>query len=280
MADGTSVRVGVTTPAMVDARRAGTMKRFAQRRSTTAFLLCLPLILLVAGFVVYPAFYAIWLSLLNKKMTEFVGLSNFAFLLKRNTFQLVIFQSCLFAITAVIAKAMLGFIIAHLMHNIPGKNQRIWRGLLLVPWVVPLALSTLTWWWMFDPSYSAFNWILEELGLSAVPWLGVGWIAIDGANAVQKLFFVTLPMMRNIIAIIVLFSLIVTFADFDIVRILTGGGPQDMTHVFATYAFQVGIQSGDIPLGASVSLFMFPILAIAAFFVLRGVTRRTKEIAA
>ena len=76
-----------------------------------------------------------------------------------------------------------------------------------------------------------------------------------------------------------LFSLITTFADFDIVRILTAGGPQDMTHVFATYAFQVGIQSGDIPLGASVSLFMFPILAFAAFFVLRGVTQRTKEIA-
>jgi multiple sugar transport system permease protein len=86
--------------------------------------------------------------------------------------------------------------------------------------------------------------------------------------------------MRNIIAITVLFSLIVTFADFDIVRILTAGGPQDTTHLFATYAFVVGIQSGDIPLGASVSLFMLPILAIAAFFVLRGVNRRSKEIAA
>jgi multiple sugar transport system permease protein len=169
---------------------------------------------------------------------------------------------------------------------------------------------------MFDPSYSAFNWILNQFGLASVPWLGVGWTArfctiavnvwygtpffmimylaalksvpeqlyeaaaIDGAGAMQKLFFVTLPMMRNIIAITVLFSLIVTFAEFDIVRILTGGGPQDMTHVFATYAFQVGIQSGDIPLGAADSLFMFPILAVAAFFVLRGVTRRSKEIAA
>ncbi len=104
--------------------------------------------------------------------------------------------------------------------------------------------------------------------------------AIDGASAVQKLFFVTLPMMRNIISITILFSLIVTFAEFDVVRILTGGGPQDMTHVFATYAFQVGIQSGDIPLGAADSLFMLPILAFAAFFVLRGVTKRTKEIAA
>ena len=153
------------------------MRKFAQRRSTIGFLLCLPLILLVAGFVIYPAFYAIYLSMLNKKMTAFVGLGNFEFLLKRHTFQLVIFQSCLFAITAVVLKALIGFILAHLMHNIPGKNQRIWRGLLLVPWVIPLALSTLTWWWMFDPSYSAFNWILNQFGFANVPWLGVGWIA-------------------------------------------------------------------------------------------------------
>ena len=316
MADGTSVPVGGIASLPREQRQTGTMQRIARRKSTIAFLLCLPLLVLVAGFVIYPAFYALWLSMLNKKMTAFVGLGNFAFLLKRHTFQLVIFQSCLFAVSAVVLKALLGFILAHLMHNIQGKNQKIWRGLLLVPWVIPLALSTLTWWWMFDPSYSAFNWILNQFGFANVPWLGVGWIAractiavnvwfgtpffmimylaalksvpeqlyeaasIDGANAVQKLFFVTLPMMRNIIAITVLFSLITTFADFDIVRILTAGGPQDMTHVFATYAFQIGIQSGDIPLGAADSLFMFPILAFAAFFVLRGVTQRTKEIAA
>jgi multiple sugar transport system permease protein len=315
MADGTSVPVGVVAPGKSRAQ-GNSMRRFAQRRSTTGFLLALPLILLVAGFVIYPAFYAIYLSMLNKKMTAFVGLGNFQFLLKRHTFQLVIFQSCLYAITSVVLKVLIGFILAHLMHNIPGKNQRIWRGLLLVPWVIPLALSTLTWWWMFDPSYSAFNWILNQFGFANVPWLGVGWIArlctitvnvwggtpffmimylaalksvpeqlyeasaIDGANAVQRLFFVTLPMMRNIISITILFSLIVTFAEFDVVRILTAGGPQDMTHVFATYAFQIGIQSGDIPLGAADSLFMFPILAFAAFFVLRGVTKRTKEIAA
>jgi multiple sugar transport system permease protein len=315
MADGTSVPIGVMAPRRPATGRSN-MRRFAQRRSTTGFLLALPLILLVTGFVIYPAFYAIYLSMLNKKMTAFVGLGNFEFLLKRHTFQLVIFQSCLYAITSVVLKALIGFIGAHLMHNIPGKNQRIWRGMLLVPWVIPLALSTLTWWWMFDPSYSAFNWILNQFGFANVPWLGVGWTArfctiavnvwygtpffmimylaalksvpeqlyeaaaIDGAGAVQKLFFVTLPMMRNIISITLLYSLIVTFAEFDIVRILTAGGPQDMTHVFATYAFQVGIQSGDIPLGASVSLFMLPILAFAAFFVLRGVTKRTKEIAA
>src|SRR5271156_2589689 len=265
MADGTSIPVGAIVGSAPATRRAGSLKRLSQQRSTIGFFMCLPLILLVACFVIYPAFYAIYLSMLNKKMTAFVGLSNFQFLLRRNTFQLVIFQSCLFAVTAVVFKALLGFIIAHLMHNIPGTNQRIWRGLLLVPWVIPLALSTLTWWWMFDPSYSAFNWVLNQFGIANVPWLGVGWIArfctitvnvwfgtpffmimylaalksvpeqlfeaaaIDGATGLQKLFYVTLPMMRNIISITVLFSLIVTFADFDIVRILTGGGPQDMT---------------------------------------------------
>jgi len=101
--------------------------------------------------------------------------------------------------------------------------------------------------------------------------------AIDGANWWQMIWYITLPMMRNIIAITVLFSLIVTFANFDIVRVLTAGGPVDQTHVFATWAFKVGIEGGDLPLGAAVSLFMFPILAIAAIFILRDVNRRGNE---
>lgn len=317
MADGSTVVPGqVLAPGRAAGRGSGTLRRFARRRSTIAVFMAMPLILLIVLLVVYPTVYAIWLSLMNKKMTQFVGLENYVFLLHRQTFQLVIFQSCLFAITSVIFKVILGFILAHLMQNIGGSYQRFWRGLLLVTWVIPLALSTLTWWWMFDPSYSAFNWVLEAMGFNAVPWLGVGWIArfctitvnvwygtpfffimylaalksvpeqlyeaasIDGASALQKMRFVTLPMLRNVIAITALFSLIVTFADFDIVRILTSGGPLDMTHVFATYAFQVGIQSGDVPLGAAVSLFMLPILAICAYFGLRSVTRRNQEIGA
>ncbi len=301
---------------MVDiTRRPNSIRRFMRKRSTIAVLLCSPLIVLIVGLVIYPAFYALYLSMLNKRMTAFVGFDNYLFLFKRNTFQLVIFQSCLFAVTSVILKALLGFVLAHLMHNIPTRRQRVWRGLLLIPWVIPLALSTLTWWWMFDPAYSAINWVLNAMGMESIPFLGVAtnariavilvnvWFgtpffmimylaalksvpeqlyeaaAIDGAGAIQKLLFITLPMMRNIISITVLFSLIVTFADFDIVRILTAGGPQDSTHLFATYAFSVGIQSGDVPLGAAVSLFMFPILAVAAFFVLRGVTKRSEEIA-
>ena len=297
-------------------RNTGSLKMLARRRSTAALMLCLPLIALIVCLKIYPTLYAVFLSMLDRKMNNFDGLNNFTFLLGQQSFHLVVFQSCLFAVTAVIAKATLGFILAHLMHNIRGKNQRIWRGLLLVPWVIPLSLSTLTWWWLFDPSYSAFNWTLEWMGFDPIPFLGTTWnarlsviavntwfgapffmimylaalksvpeqlyeaAAIDGAGAWQRLIFITLPMMRNIILITVLYSLIVTFADFDIVRILTNGGPQDSTHLFATYAFTVGIQSGNIPRGAAVSLFMFPILATLAFFVLRDVLKRNKEVAA
>jgi multiple sugar transport system permease protein len=315
MADGSTAAVTGMPPRRV-VRRGG-IYRLLHRRSSVALLMCSPLFLLIAGLVVYPALYAIYLAMLNRRMTQFVGLDNFAFLVQRDTFRLVIFQSCLFAISAVVLKSLLGFVLAHLMHNIPsGRQQRIWRGLLLVPWVIPLALSTLGWWWLFDPSYSAFNYLLNALGLSSVAWLGVAWparlcmitvnvwfgtsffmimylaalksvpeqlyeaAAIDGAGMFQKMFFITVPMIRNVISVTVLYSLIVTFANFDIVRILTNGGPESKTHVFATYAFQVGIQSGDIPLGASVSLFMFPLLAVFAFFVLRNVTRRGKEMAA
>jgi multiple sugar transport system permease protein len=313
-------------PAMVDvAVRQGSVKvvryastgtrlRYALRRkSTVAFLMTLPLIVLIAALVIYPAFYAIHLATLNKSMTRFVGFGNFQFLFKRDTFWMVVEQSCIFAITAVIFKALIGFIVAHFAHNIPSKKQRKWRGMLLVPWVIPPAMSTLAWLWLFDPSYSAFNYTLGLFGIGPIAWLGdVGWArfsvilvnvwygapffmimylaalksvpdqlyeaaAIDGANWWQRIWYVTLPMMRNIIAITTLFSLIVTFANFDIVRILTAGGPLDQTHLFATWAFRIGIEGRDIPLGASVSLFMAPILAIAAFFILRDVNQRGNE---
>jgi len=295
-------------------RRSGLLARVLRKRSTLAFVMCLPLIVIVAGLIVYPAGYSIFLSTLNKSQTRFVGLGNFTFLFSRDVFWMVVWQSAIFAISAVFFKALIGLITAHLINNLPSRGQRKWRGMLLVPWVIPLALSSLGWWWLFDPTHSAFNWIIRGLGGSDIPWLSDPYwarfsvilvnvwygapfflimylaalksvpeqlyeaAAIDGANAWQRFVHITLPMMRNIIAITVLFSLIVTFANFDIVQIMTGGGPRNMTHVFATYAFLLGIRSGDIPLGASVSLFMFPILAASAVFILRGVRKRGREI--
>src|SRR3954454_8826741 len=298
------------------ARTAGerfSLRKALKRKSTAAFLMTLPLILLIGLLVLYPAFYAMHLATLNKSMQRFVGLSNFTFLFNRETFWMVVRQSCIFALTAVIFKALIGFVVAHFVHNVPANKQRRWRGVLLIPWVIPPAMSTLAWLWLFDPSYSAFNWILGVFGFGPVPWTGDAYwarfsvilinvwygapfflimylaalksvpeqlyeaAAIDGANWWQRIWYVTLPMMRNIIAITVLFSTIVTFANFDIVQVLTAGGPIDKTHVFATWAFRLGIQGGDIPLGASVSLFMFPILAICAIFILRDIHRRGNE---
>ena len=131
--------------------------QFLKRKSTVAFLMALPLILLIALLVIYPALYAIHLATLNKSMARFVGWGNFQFLFKRDTFWMVVEQSCIFAITAVIFKALIGFIVAHFAHNIPSKKQRKWRGMLLVPWVIPPAMSTLAWLWLFDPSLQRFQ---------------------------------------------------------------------------------------------------------------------------
>jgi multiple sugar transport system permease protein len=282
------------------ARTRSSLRRTMQRKSTVAFFMALPLILLIALLVVYPAFYSLHLATLNKSMQRFVGLSNFTFLFKRETFWMVVQQSCIFAITAVIFKALIGFVVAHFVHNIPAKGQRKWRGMLLVPWVIPPAMSCLAWLWQFgadpipwtgDAFWARFSVILINIWIGA-PFFMIMYLAalksvpdqlyeaaaIDGANWWQRIWYVTLPMMRNIIAITALFSLIVTFANFDIVRIITAGGPIDKTHVFATWSFWLGIQGGDIPLGACVSLFMVPILAVAATFILRDITRRGSEV--
>src|SRR5262249_56170659 len=110
------------------------LHKFARRKSTIAFLMALPLIVIIASLVIYPAFYSIHLATLNKAMTKFVGFGNFQFLFKRQTFWMVVEQSCIFAITAVIFKALIGFIVAHFAHNIPSKKQRKWRRILLVPY--------------------------------------------------------------------------------------------------------------------------------------------------
>ena len=283
-----------------------------RRSATLAFLLCLPLILLIGGLVFYPFLVSIQLATLNKSETRFVGLGNYLFLFKRDTFWMVVRQSMLFTATAVLLKTALGLFLALQINNLPARRQRLWRGLFLIPWVMPAALSTLGWLWLFEPTLGVFNAVLARLGGPHIPWLSQpGWArfsvilvnvwigtpffmimflaglksiaaelyeaaAIDGATTLQRLRFITLPMIRNIMAITVLFSTIATFANFDIVRVLTMGGPHDTTHLFGSYAFNLGIESGDIPLGASVSLFMFPILAVLAILILRSVRRSVR----
>src|SRR5438270_7877896 len=153
-------------------RKRTTSQGLFQRKSTIAFLMTLPLILLIGCLVLYPAFYAVHLAMLNKSMQRFVGLSNFTFLFKRETFWMVVQQSCLFALTAVFFKALIGFIVAHFVHNVPANKQRRWRGMLLIPWVIPPAMSTLAWLCLLDPNYPASNWLLVHLGIAPVAWTG------------------------------------------------------------------------------------------------------------
>src|ERR1700674_4364441 len=153
------------------AGRRPTLRNLMRRKSTIAFLMALPLILIIVLLVLYPALYSIHLATLNKSMEHFVGLENFAFLFTRETFWMVVRQSVVFAVSAVVFKALIGFCVAHFVHNIPVKGQRKWRGMLLVPWVIPPAMSTLVWLWLFDPSYSAFNWTLQHIGMAPVCWL-------------------------------------------------------------------------------------------------------------
>ena len=292
----------------------GSLRELLRRKSTIAFLMTLPLLMVMVVLVAYPTGFAIYLSMLDRSMTRFVGLDNFANLLDRASFWRVLYQTCLFAVVAVTLKAALGFVAAHFVHNIPTKGQRKWRGMLLVPWVIPAAMSVLAWRLLFDSTFGAFNWILEHLGLDGVFWLGeTGWArfsvilvtvwfgapffmimylaslksvpeelyeaaSIDGATWWQRIRYVTLPMMRNIIALTMIFSLIGSFAGFTVVAVLTNGGPLGGTQVIGTSAFLVGILSGNLPLGAAVSLFMVPVLAAAAIIVLRGIARRGSEV--
>lgn len=293
--------------------RRGSLRRLLRRKSTVAFLMTLPLLALIVVLVAYPAGFAIYLSMLDRTTTRFVGLDNFAYLFGRDSFWRIVYQTCLLAIAAVVLKAILGFMAAHLMHNIPTRGQRKWRAALLVPWVIPPAMSILAWRLLYDSSFGAFNWILVHLGLDRVLWLGeTGWArfsvvlasvwlgapffmimylaslksvpdelyeaaSIDGATWWQRTRYVTWPMTRNVIAITMLFSLIGSFAGFTIVAVLTNGGPLGTTQVLGTAAFLVGILGGNLPMGASVSLVMVPILALAAIFILRGIAKRGSE---
>jgi multiple sugar transport system permease protein len=299
----------VTIRSMVIGRESRSFLSRLRSRRFIAYWMVFPLVALIIGLVVYPFIYSVYLSFLNKAETKFVGLANYKTLIGYDTFWLVTGNSFRFTLTAVFFKATLGLVLALILNNLPFQGQRIWRGVSLIPWVMPLALSSMGWWWIFDPTYSALNWILVQLGGTHKPWLSDPYWArvativtniwygtpffmimylaglksipeslyeaaqIDGARALQRFRYVTFPMLSKLIGITVMFSTIVTFANFDIVRILTRGGPRYTTHLFGTYAFNIGIEAGHLPRGSAVALFMFPVLGVAAFFILRNIAR-------
>jgi multiple sugar transport system permease protein len=284
-------------------------RRLFRRDELMGYAFVAPALFILVALVAYPFFMAIYFSLSDiwvGRSGDFVGLRNYINLLHNEVFLQTLQNSFVFTFSSVSTKIVLGILLA-LALNQQLRFKKFWRGIILLPWVVPTALSVLGWWWMFDSLYSVFNWTLMRLGIIDVGlnWLGTKHLAMfavilvniwrglpffaistlaglvsipaelyeaaetDGATRTQQFFYVTLPLLRPILAIVILFSTIFTFADFNIVYILTRGGPINSTHLFATLAAQVGMEGGQIGQGAAISLFMFPILAMVVFFQLK-----------
>jgi multiple sugar transport system permease protein len=241
----------------------------------------------------------------------FVGLANYWALLGNETFRQTFQNSFVFTAIAVTLKVVLGVWLAMLLaRNL--KFKRLIRGIVLLPFVIPTALSTLAWLWMFDSLYSVVNWTAIRMHLIDAPgpnwlgqstyamaavitvnvWRGLPFFAItvlaglmavpreyveaaemDGATSWGRFWHVTLPLIKPVLAVVILFSTIFTFGDFNIVQVLTRGGPINTTHLFATLAYQVGLNGGNLGQGAAISLFIFPLLALVVFFQLQYVRK-------
>lgn len=244
---------------------------------------------------------------------SFVGLENFIELFRDRIFQQALQNTLIFAVSSQLLAIILGQATAFvLMRDFRGKT--IMRVLILLPWAVPIALGVLGWKWMFDSLYSIINWTLRAfhiLGPDQWPnWLGAPTLAmisiiivhawksfpfiaviilgaigaipqdiidaakVDGAGFLRQTFQINLPIVAPIVSVGVIFGTVFAFTDMSVVWLLTKGGPINSTHVLGSYAFQVGIVSGDIGQGAAISLFLVPILMAAIILTLRAMRRR------
>jgi multiple sugar transport system permease protein len=294
--------------------RLARVRELWEREAVFGYSLIVPALALIVGLVAYPFGMAIYFSVSDYWVGspgEFIGLKNFADVMRWDVFQRTVYNSFVFTAIAVAFKAVLGVWLALLLFR-DFRFKRLIRGAILLPWVIPTALSTLAWWWMFDSLYSVVNWTGIRLGLIAPPgpnWLGMSEYAmtaiitvnvwrglpffaiivlaglvsiprefyeaaeVDGASSWGRFRHVTLPLLKPVLAVVILFSTIFTFADFNIPQVLTRGGPMNTTHLFATLAYQQGLVGGNLGQGAAISLFLFPLLAAVVFLQLRYIRK-------
>jgi multiple sugar transport system permease protein len=279
------------------------MRDYLEQERVLGYLLIIPAVVLLAVLVAYPFLWGVYLSLQDKvvgRPGSYAGLQNFRALLGEGIFLQTLMNSLIYTVTAVGAKVVLGTWLALIIHRGIRRGRHFVRGAILLPFIVPTALSTLAWWWMFESLYSVINWTIIHLGLATEGpnwlgdpfyakisviivnlWRGLPFFAItilaglvsiplelydaakvDGAGPINTFRHVTLPLLKPVLAIVILFSTIFTLADFNIVFLLTRGGPVNSTHVFATLANQIGLVAGKIGQGAAITLFLFPILVV------------------
>jgi multiple sugar transport system permease protein len=294
-------------------RQASLIERI-QRPQVAGYLLVVPAGLYVLALVGYPLVYGLWLSLTNStvaKPGDFIGLKNFGDVLKDPTFILATRNTLIIGVVATIAKITLSVALAFLMLGaFPGRS--VMRILFVLPWTIPIALSTIAWKWMFHSQYSVLNWVFRNLGLihDNLQWLGTmplamisvifvsTWRAvpfgaivvlagltaipaevieaarIDGASWWQRFTSIIVPIIAPILFIALLFDLIFTLTELTVVFLLTGGGPVDQTQVLANYALQVGVSGAQIGQGAAIALYMLPVLAVLTILSLRHIAAR------
>ena len=278
------------------------LRNWTEREEVFSLLMIFPPMVFLIALVGYPFVYGIWLSLENRPVAQagtFVGLANFIADFRDPTFWQVVQNTFVYTGVATVLKMVGGLGLALVM-NQAFRLKNLVRAVLLLPFIVPTVLSTIAWTWILDPSFSVINWLLVHGGLAerGPSWLGNPTLAmgslimintwrglpfyaitllaglqtippelyeaatIDGAGALDRFRYVTLPLLKPVVFIVTMFSLIFTFSDFQLVYVLTRGGPANATHLFATYAFDIAMSGGQFGLGASVALAMLPPLTL------------------
>ncbi|MEK6617129.1 MAG: sugar ABC transporter permease [Nitrospirota bacterium] len=291
----------------------GVLRRLLENEQILAALLLSPTIVILTLFIAYPIAKGIWLSVSSARVGNpgvFVGTKNFVKTWNDSIFQKAAQNTVIYTAVATVFKLGLGMILALLL-NQHFRGKRLVRASILLPFIIPTVLSTFAWKWMFDPTFSVINWTLYYFGIitQRIPWLsdsnlalgsviivnvwrGMPFFAItllaglqtvnpelheaasmDGANGWQRFWRITWPLLLPVTMVVVLFSVIQTFADFQLVYVLTGGGPANSTHLFATYAYQIGVAAGLLGEGAAISLAMFPILFVIVILQLWYIRR-------
>jgi multiple sugar transport system permease protein len=287
---------------------AGLRRRFSEALENPTFLGFLfvaPAELLLLFFLAYPFILGIWLGFTDTivgREGSWVGFENYVDLLDDPSFWLTCFNTFLYTIVAVFFKAALGIGLAVVL-NRDFKAKGLIRAIVLLPWIIPTALSAICFWWLFDATFSGISWFLMRVGLidsfinflgdpwnarwsliaaniwRGVPFFTIGLLAglqtinpdlyeaadIDGAGAWKKFRKITLPLLTPLLTVVTVFSTIWTFADFQLVWIITKGGPAGATHIFGTLSFQRAMQGGHFGQGAAISNSMLPILVGCVF---------------
>jgi len=294
-------------------QRRGAVTQLLEDERWLALVLLVPTLLLLALFIAYPFAKGVELAVTDAKVGvpgHFIGLRVFAALANDSIFKTAVWNTFVYTGVTTVFKLALGLWLALLL-NRHFRGKAVTRAFVLLPFIIPTVLSTFAWKWMFDPTFSVINWSLFRLGLihgrinwlsdptlamvsvmivnvwRGVPFYAISLLAglqtinpelheaaaIDGARPWQRFWHVTWPLLLPVTMVVVLFSIIQTFADFQLVYVLTGGGPANSTQLFATYAYQIGVGTGLLSQGAAISLAMFPVLLIVVIVQLLYIRR-------